>query len=73
MNTLDEVFAVVGVLAWLAILTAVVVAAFRQIRPYKVVGHSPAIGMVVVRWRDDPGHTYWLTPAHLAQQKGLHR
>ncbi|MGI5288000.1 hypothetical protein ACQEVF_32310 [Nonomuraea polychroma] len=42
-------------------------------RPYTVVAFNPELGMVAIRWRDDPDRTHWLTPAHLAQQKGQHR
>ncbi|MFI7707583.1 hypothetical protein [Nonomuraea sp. NPDC049480] len=42
-------------------------------KPFKVVGHDFGTGMVAVRWRDDPDRTHWVTPAHLAQQKGMHR
>ncbi|MFI6296680.1 hypothetical protein ACIBEJ_34180 [Nonomuraea sp. NPDC050790] len=49
-----------------------ILAALRR-KPYTVVGHSLALGMVAVRWRDDPGRTHWLTPDHLAQQIGQHR
>ncbi|WP_433516490.1 hypothetical protein ACQP2T_13510 [Nonomuraea sp. CA-143628] len=73
MTTLDDVLAVVGLAAWLFIIAAVAAAGYRQLHPYKVVGYSPATGMVVVRWRDDPSQTHWYTPDHLAQQIGQHR
>ncbi|MFC4122039.1 hypothetical protein [Nonomuraea zeae] len=73
MNLLDTLLPIVGALVWLTLLTVVVVAFYRRFCPYKVVGHSPSMGLIGVRWRDDPKRTHWLTPAHLAQQKGLHR
>jgi hypothetical protein len=61
-------------LAAVAVAVAFVSTWYRDTHPYQVVGYSFATGMVAVRWRDDPTRTpHWLTPAHLAQQKGLHR
>ncbi|WP_433520044.1 hypothetical protein ACQP2T_63630 (plasmid) [Nonomuraea sp. CA-143628] len=72
-STLDELLSIAGLLIWLAILAVVVVTAYRQIHPYKVVGHSPSMGLIGIRWRDEPDRTHWLTPAHLQQQAGEHR
>ncbi|MEV0993383.1 hypothetical protein [Nonomuraea sp. NPDC050202] len=72
MIPLDVLLTIVVAMGWLAINVAVAVAVYRRLRPYKVVGHSFELGMTAVRWRDDPDHTHWLTPDHLAQQKGLH-
>ncbi|HUR74480.1 MAG TPA: hypothetical protein VMZ00_09390 [Sporichthya sp.] len=73
MNLLDTLLPIVGLAAWLLIIAVVATAGYRQLRPYKVVGHSPATGMVAVRWRDEPDRTHWYTPGHLAQQIGQHR
>lgn len=73
MNLYDTVLPVVGVLATLGVPAVLAVRSYRANRPYKVVGHSPATGMVAVRWRDEPDRTHWLTPSHLAQQIGSHR
>jgi hypothetical protein len=73
VKILDMVLPIVGLLVWLAIIAAVVIASYRRLRPYRLVGRNYGTGMVGVRWRDDPERTYWLTPDHLTQQKGLHR
>lgn len=73
MNLLDTLLPIVGVLATVGLPTAALIFSYRANRPYKVVGHSPSMGMVAIRWRDDSERTYWLTPAHLAEQIGLHR
>lgn len=72
-TALDTILPIAGLLTWLTILTAVFVAAHRQIHPYKVVGHSYDTGMTIISWRDEPDQTHWLTPAHLQQQIGVHR
>ena len=70
---LDTVLSLLGLPVMVALLIVVGVTAWRQVRPYKVVAHSFATGMVAIRWRDQPDRTYWLTPAHLQQQIGAHR
>jgi hypothetical protein len=72
-STLDTVLSLLGLPLMLTLLIVVGVTAFRQVRPYRVVGHGPSMGMVAIRWRDDPDHTFWLTPASLQQQIGAHR
>lgn len=73
MNLLDSLLPVAGVLATIGTPAVLAVQSYRANRPYKVVGHSPSMGMVAVRWRDDPERTHWLTLDHLAEQIGQHR
>jgi hypothetical protein len=71
MTTLDTILTALSLPITLAVPTVAIFASYRRARPYKVVGYSPAMGMVAVRWRDEPERTYWVTPATL--QKGIHR
>lgn len=70
---LDTLLPILGVLATIGIPAVLVVQSYRANRPYKVVGHSFELGMTAVVWRDEPERTHWLTPDHIAQQKGSHR
>jgi hypothetical protein len=71
MNILDMILPIVGLIATLTIPTVAIVASYRRARPYKVIAYSYDTGMVAIRWRDEPGRTYWVSPATL--QKGPHR
>lgn len=71
--SLDTVLTALSLPITLTVPTVAIIASYRHALPYKVVGHSYDTGMMIISWRDEPGQTHWLTPAHLQQQIGAHR
>ncbi|MEV0236848.1 hypothetical protein [Nonomuraea sp. NPDC050786] len=68
--TLDTILPIVGLLVTMAIPTVGIVASYRRSRPYTIIGHCLDIGMVKVRWRDEPDRIYLYPVGRVPSRRG---